>query len=229
MPRSIPKETGGQTITMGITDLMTSLAVIFILLLTAYINDFYDVHSQAAEIKKNVKEELREHFKQFNLILEDDPKDPLVLLVVVPEDLLKFEIGKAELRPEAEIFLKEAMPNFAHALCGSLIQKIDSVIIEGHTDYTGTDEYNLKLSQERSFSVMSRALKEIKELPKTHFDNKCFQEMTAASGRGEQDPILDPRYGIPDPQKSRRVIFKIRIKSAEQRGTTQAVRSSLKS
>lgn len=227
MTKSAQGETGAHTITMGITDLMTSLAVIFILLLTVYINNFYDVGNQADEIKENVKEELREHFKKFNLILEDDPNDPLVLLVVVPEDLLNFEIQSATLSSHAETFLRDAMPVFAQALCGTLRQYIDSVIIEGHTDDTGTEEYNLKLSQERSFSVMSRAAKEIKDLQGL-FDYQCFQKMTSASGRGEQDPIKHD-YGYVDRSKSRRVIFKIRIRSAEQRGITQAIKASLKS
>ncbi len=45
---------------------------------------------------------------------------------------------------------------------------------------------------------------------------QCFQEITSASGRGRQDLIYDS-LAVINREKSRRVIFKIRLRSAEQR------------
>jgi outer membrane protein OmpA-like peptidoglycan-associated protein len=201
-------------ITAGVTDLMTTLAIIFVLLLTIYLKSSYEAQAQSAGNKEDVKTLLRDHFIRFNLHVEDDPRDPLVLLVVVPENLLNFEFGKASLRPVADQFLTEAMPFYASALCGPLRGKIDSVVIEGHTDDLGEDVLNLKLSQERSFSVMVKALAVIQARQPAQY--RCFQEMTSASGRGKQDLIYEDGYAL-NRDKSRRVVFKIRMRSVEQR------------
>jgi outer membrane protein OmpA-like peptidoglycan-associated protein len=215
MIRSTPRSGVGahHITTMGVTDLMTSLAIIFILLLTLYVKTYYDAQAQSQENKEDVKASLRDHFERFHLRLEDDPDDPLMLLIVVPEDLLNFEFGKGSLRATAAEFLGEVMPFYAQALCGRLRGTIDSMVIEGHTDDRGDDALNLKLSQERSFSVMVKGLEVIQA--KQPMDYLCFQQLTSASGRGKQDLIYEGSEVNQD--KSRRVIFKIRLRSAEQR------------
>ena len=215
MSRTTPRPgaVASHTITMGVTDLMTSLAIIFILLLTVYVKTYYDAQAQSQENKEDVKTLLRDHFERFHLRLEDDPQDPLMLLIVVPENLLNFEFGKAFLRPTAAQFLSDAMPFYAQALCGRLRDKIDSMVIEGHTDDRGDDALNLKLSQERSLSVMVKGLEVIQA--QQPMDYSCFQQLTSASGRGKQDLVYEGSEVNRD--KSRRVIFKIRLRSAEQR------------
>ena len=85
--------------------------------------------------------------------------------------------------------------------------------IEGHTDDRGSDIYNLKLSQERSLNVMVKGLEVIKDSAPWAY--RCFQEKTSASGRGRQDLVLDQSRAL-DREKSRRVVFKIRLRSPDQ-------------
>jgi outer membrane protein OmpA-like peptidoglycan-associated protein len=94
-----------------------------------------------------------------------------------------------------------------------LREKIDSLVIEGHTDDRGSDIHNLKLSQERSFNVMVKGLEVIEASAPWIYG--CFHEKTSASGRGRQDLIYED-IGYPNRDKSRRVIFKIRLRSTEQ-------------
>ena len=135
-------------------------------------------------------------------------------MIVIPENLLTFEFGQSRLSTQADRFLEEAMPFYASAVCGSLRDTIDSLVIQGHTDDRGSDAYNLQLSQERSLAVMVKGL----EVIQTHTPAayQCFQEMTSASGRGRQELIYDSANRV-DREKSRRVIFKIRLRSTEQR------------
>ena len=91
--------------------------------------------------------------------------------------------------------------------------RIDSLVIEGHTDDRGSDIYNLKLSQERSLNVMVKGLEVIKDSAPWAY--RCFHEKTSASGRGRQDLVLDQSRGL-DREKSRRVVFKIRLRSTDQ-------------
>jgi outer membrane protein OmpA-like peptidoglycan-associated protein len=213
MRQAIPQ--GASHTTIGITDLMTSLAIIFILLFAAQIaNTSSAAQSELQENKEDVQTALRDHIHRLGLSLDSDPRDPLALLIVVPENLLTFELGKSLLSPSAEQFLANALPFYVGALCGPLRDKIDSLAIEGHTDDYGSDAYNLKLSQERSLAVMVKGLEVIQATEPVSY--QCFQEITSAAGRGRQDLIYDSAAMV-NREKSRRVIFKIRLRSAEQR------------
>lgn len=201
--------------TNGMIDLMTSLAVIFILLFAAFITQTSsEAQSELQENKEGVQVVLQDHLRRLDLSLEADPRDPLTLMIVIPENLLTFEFGQSRLSTQADRFLEEAMPFYASAVCGSLRDTIDSLVIQGHTDDRGSDAYNLQLSQERSLAVMVKGL----EVIQTHTPAayQCFQEMTSASGRGRQELIYDSENRV-DREKSRRVIFKIRLRSTEQR------------
>ncbi|HJU04648.1 MAG TPA: OmpA family protein [Nitrospiraceae bacterium] len=200
--------------TIGVTDLMTSLAVVFILLLTVYITRSAKAESHAQDQKANIKAVLHDRFSRFGLSLDTDPRDPLAILMVVPDNMVNFEFGKSALPATASAFLEETMPFYASVVCGPLRESIDSVVIEGHTDDFGSDTLNLKLSQDRSFSVMVKALEIIQTAQPSA--SQCFQQVTSASGRGKQDLIYEDGQ-VPNREKSRRVVFKIRLRSIEQR------------
>jgi outer membrane protein OmpA-like peptidoglycan-associated protein len=61
---------------------------------------------------------------------------------------LLFDLDKSELREQS----KQNLSNL-----GKILNKYEdtNILIEGHTDSTGTEEYNMKLSKERSESVAS--------------------------------------------------------------------------
>lgn len=214
-------------LTIGVTDLMTSLAVIFILLFSAYVTKVSETDAQTkasipdltpeprAEKRttEDIRGALRDHFQRFDLSLDADSTDPNVVRIVVPDALLNFEFGKGTLSIVADQFLADAMPTYAALLCGAMRDRIDSLVIEGHTDDRGSDIYNLKLSQERSLNVMVKGLEVIKDSAPWAY--RCFQEKTSASGRGRQDLVLDQSRGL-DREKSRRVVFKIRLRSTDQ-------------
>ncbi len=212
------------TTTNGLMDLMTSLAIIFVLLLAASLAPQAaqdaptdtptppqtTVSDPATPLTSNVQTLLYEHFAQFGLSVDNDPHDPLLLRIVIPEDLLNFESGKSTLTIQADRFLTDMMPRYAVLVCGQLESHVDSVVIEGHTDDRGGDAMNLRLSQERSFRVMTKGLEAIERVEPTV--SPCFQRLTSASGRGRQDLISHPTTGV-DRDKSRRVIFKLRLRA----------------
>jgi outer membrane protein OmpA-like peptidoglycan-associated protein len=130
--------------TTGITDLMTSLVMVFILLFVASITQTSsEAQSALQESKEGVQAALQGHFGRLGLSLEVDPRDSLVLMIVIPENLLTFEFGQSRLSAQADRFLEEAMPFYAKAVCGPLRATIDSLAIQGHTDDRGSDIYNL--------------------------------------------------------------------------------------
>lgn len=205
---------GGQPVATGLTDLMTSLAVIFVLLLVVFASV-----PRASEPPRALPAPERppadvvriplERAVAPGLTLEADPEDPQSLRVVVPERFLNFDFGKATLTRSADRFLGEVMPAFAAAVCGPPRALIAGIVIEGHTDDLGGDALNLRLSQERSFQVLVRGLQAIQGTGPAVY--ACFSQLASASGRGKQDVIYDQAQR-PNRELSRRVVFKILLR-----------------
>src|SRR5262249_11233248 len=158
----------------------------------------------------------------------------LGLLVMVPDGLLEFAVNKDEIPPKGVDFLRDFVPKLAATACSDQFRKeINSITVEGHTDSSGTDKDNLPLSQRRSMAVALQAwniLDEAEPAGETAARLRpCFLDFISASGRGSVEPIRDGN-GQEDKARSRRVIFKIRVRSIEQRplkeilgGTTREV------
>jgi len=68
--------------------------------------------------------------------------------IVLPQ--VYFEIDKAELKPESYPVLDEAAGTLAKVFAGN--EKV-TIEVQGHTDNTGTADYNLTLSQKRAETV----------------------------------------------------------------------------
>jgi outer membrane protein OmpA-like peptidoglycan-associated protein len=227
-----PRDGGsGHQLAAGITDLMTSLAVIFILLLVVFASapappappparptpaaapPPAPVPAREAPVEPapHPAAEALAELTRLGLILEAPSGDPHLLRLVVPDTLLTFEFGRSALTPAADRFLSEMMPVYARAMCSSLREQVAGVVIEGHTDDLGGDALNLRLSQERSFRVLVRGLEAIRTAAPAEHD--CFAALASASGRGKQDLVYDAARR-PDRASSRRVVFKIILRSA---------------
>ena len=153
---------------------------------------------------------------------EADPRDPLGVLVLVPEGLLEFALNRDTIPPGGLAFLRSFTPKLATAICSETFRdEISTIVIEGHTDSSGSDAINLPLSQARSLAVVQESLAILSPEPVLR---ACFLAFLAASGRGSSELFRDAA-GREDNARSRRVVFKIRVRSLEQR-QLQAVLSS---
>jgi len=195
----------------SLTDLMTSLMVIFILLLLVFVHR--TAGKDAAVTDVLLKRLLLDMAPQgFNdKTIQHDPRDRNAILVIVPDKLMNFEVGKWMLKPTGEQFLRRYIPVLADVLCDDKFRSsIESIVVEGHTDkqpYPGlspeeSENENLKLSQNRSMEVVKNALAALSDMKEKR---GCFLEKLSASGRGEQE--LQAKD-----EESRRVILKIRVK-----------------
>ena len=126
----------------------------------------------------------------------------------LPSNVL-FEVGEHALKPEAIEGLRDTlMPYFDVLLKDETIRAhIDRIIIEGHTDSTGSYMYNLNLSQQRALSVMEEIYKW------EGIDKKLLQQYLSASGRSYSDLIY--KNGIEDKEASRRIEIKFSISNAK--------------
>jgi outer membrane protein OmpA-like peptidoglycan-associated protein len=213
MKSTLEQETsdGSSTVAGGVADLMTSLAVIFILLLAAYLTRVEDGSANPASSTSPASPEREVRLHSPHLAVERSTVDPDVMRVVIPAATLNFELGKSTLLPQAETFLYDTMPYYATMICGPQGHDVESFVIEGYTDDQGDDIRNLKLSQDRSFAVLAKGLDIIRARMPWAYD--CFQQKTSANGRGRQD-LLRHATGQPDREGSRRVIFKFHLRHA---------------
>ena len=207
------RSSGSDYLAHSFTDLMTSLMVIFILLLLVFINNKAAVNEALTNsLLKDLKQQLgAEQFRSQDIHF--DSKDRYTIIVDIPDQLMTFKTNEYELKPEGEAFLRSHAPTLAGILCNDNYRdSLENVIVEGHSDstpYRGasmeeSQQLNLKLSQDRSMEVVKKTLLYLQDAPK---ERTCLLEKLSATGRGEQD--LEATA-----DKSRRVVFKIRVNSA---------------
>lgn len=213
-------EDSGAGLASSLTDLMTSLAVIFILLLVASLNN---AQQEGEKTRSDILAELQRKLQEFvaqGVEVKTDPKDPLSLWVLVPQNLLGFSFGKDEIPLLGIQFLEGFVPRLAETACSHEFRdNINSIVVEGHTDSVGTDEYNIRLSQNRSLRVVFESLHVLGAQQDSEMMSSlrsCFLDFLSASGRGKVEPIGD-QTTEEGRARSRRVVFKIRVKSLEQR------------
>jgi outer membrane protein OmpA-like peptidoglycan-associated protein len=135
----------------------------------------------AAEAEKHA---LREKLlQQFNLILET--RDSARGLIVSLGDVL-FDVDKYTLRPEA----RERLAKLSGIVLGNPGLKLE---VEGHTDSTGSDDYNQKLSENRAGAVRDYLVAQ--NVP---------ADSVTARGYGKTRPVA-PNDTAAGRQKNRRV------------------------
>ena len=200
----------------AMTDLMTSLAVLFILLLVAMVNN---TQLRAKVTREEILAELRPKLNSFTMpenqeriAVERDKKDALSLLVLVPEGFLNFKTDEYEVSEKGQTFLDEFIPKLASTVCSDQFRnQINSIVVEGHADPRGSDEHNIVLSQKRASSVVIRSLAALK-LPA---EKECFASLLSASGRGKGE-TEGKQMSEEEMARIRRVQFKIRVRSLEE-------------
>ena len=219
----------GEHFSFSLTDMMTSLMVIFVLLLVSKLNN---QAGQRAAVAAAVETHLVGHMKLFKE--EQNVKrasiDPNTIVITIPDHRLNFDTQAATIKPEGFAYLYAHVPQWAGILCSSEIRpNVDTIVVEGHSDrtrwqgstYEESKEKNLVLSQQRSMAVVSTSVLLLKDKPALR---DCFLEKLSATGRGEEDPV---EKDIIDSPKNRRVIFRIRIKQDVGRESAGRLRRSL--
>lgn len=214
------------------TDLMTSLAVIFILLLCAQLNNIKeDIKKEGEKTRTSILDELQKEFKEYQGVeVKSDKNDPLALLIIVNEGLLAFELDKSLIPAGGKIFLREFIPKLSKiARLDKYKNEISSIVVEGHTDSVGTDQHNLELSQKRAMAVVSESLNALEEKSKSEqggIDERGqFLQLLSASGRGSAE-LVKGETGEENRPLSRRVVFKIRMRSIEQKTFVETIGGS---
>lgn len=199
---------------LSIGDLMASLLLIIILILSSVMlrleafleqkSSQIETISEQESIKKNIIAKLIKELSEYDVEI-----DAQTGVILIKEGIL-FDFGKYDIKPSGEMFLRKFVPEYVGILLSepTVRSQISQIIIEGHTDNTGTYEYNLELSLQRANSVAEYIFSD----KIGSFSYKAnLQKLLSVNGRS----LMEPRYSNDSQEgrtKNRRVEFKFRLK-----------------
>jgi outer membrane protein OmpA-like peptidoglycan-associated protein len=218
---SADRAAGSEAHWIPLSDLMTGLMVMFLLIAMCYMirveadaGRIKTVAAAYSETRDALYEDLRKEFSadlpRWNAQLI---KADLTLRFSDPDIL--FAQGSSELKPAFKNILNDFFPRYVRILTSPKYRDaITEIRIEGHTssDWIGRggspdDAYlrNMELSQARTRSTLLYVLM----LPQVHGDVDWLRRLVTANGLSSSRLILDAS-GKEDEARSRRVEFKIR-------------------
>jgi chemotaxis protein MotB len=133
---------------------------------------------------------------------------------IIFESSILFATDSNELTEEGQNFFRKFMPVYLDVLLNEKFEEyIAEVILEGHTDDTGTYLHNLELSQQRALSVAEYLLGDACDFLKPESIAK-LKTLLTVNGCADKAPIYR-EDGTIDGEKSRRVEIKFRLKDQE--------------
>ena len=161
-------------------------------------------------IREDLIEALREQFTEDELSIDEQTG-----AIIFNEDLL-FEYRSNDLKEENKQKIQAYVKRYVTVLLSEQFRPyVAEIIIEGHSDQTGTYEDNLWHSQQRAASVANFILSEREPIFPVE-QRKLLEKMITVSGRSEMDPIYYPNTEtLPNPEASRRVEIQFRLKDQE--------------
>ncbi|QOQ89766.1 OmpA family protein [Campylobacter peloridis] len=122
--------------------------------------------------------------------------------IVLPSEVL-FDTNSFTLKAHAKENLKTILTQYFDSILKdeNILNSIENIVIEGHTDSAGSYIYNLDLSQKRAYAVMS--------FIHSFYKDPRLQKLLMASGRSYSDVIM--KDGKEDKEASRRIEIKFNI------------------
>lgn len=204
---------------ISLSDLMTGLMMIFMLIAIAYM---VKVESQTSKVKQvsELYDEVREEIYQD--LMREFGKDLPVWDAEITKDLairfknpnILFDTGKDVLKPQFQGILADFFPRYVRIITATKYEgTIQEVRIEGHTSSLWStsvlpDEAyyrNMELSQSRTRS----ALRFVLGLPQVVGETDWLRKHVTANGLSSSHPIVK-KDGTEDTERSQRVEFHIR-------------------
>lgn len=161
-------------------------------------------------VRARIIEQLRDAFAAEGLNVSVDTRTGAITM----DSTVFFDTNRAVLKPEGRDLLARLLPVYFKTLMSrENIEYVGEIIIEGHTDSSGTYEHNLDLSQRRALAVVNYCLG-AEFTGMSGAEKEALRAIITANGRSESQLIYD-RNGVEDQAASRRVEIKFRLKDAE--------------
>lgn len=161
-------------------------------------------------MRTRIIRELRDELRGAQIGVTVDPNTGAIAFT----GAVLFDVNQNTLKESGKQLLNAFIPVYIRTLMSEENEGyIGEIIIEGHTDTSGTYLSNLALSQERALAVATYCLSgEMTGLSSQ--EKQVLQGILTANGRSYSDPIYR-EDGTVDMDASRRVVFKFRMKDSE--------------
>ena len=122
---------------------------------------------------------------------------------------MMFAVNSDALSDSGKEYLRRFMPNYLRVLLAPENRSyISQIVIEGHTDRSGTFALNMSLSSNRAKSVLNYILSD--EMNITAAMKQQLESIVTVNGRAYNDPIYN-MDGTVNMDESRRVMIKFRM------------------
>lgn len=213
---------------MSISDMMSGLMLIFMFIAISFMIQIQTDKDKMKEIaityskdKKELNKDLHLEFSKDLAKWEAEITDDNIILFNSPTVL--FESGKSIIKKDFQDILNDFFPRYIKILFSSKYKnEINAVRIEGHTSNTWENTVlsqevylnNMQLSQDRANHVLSYCYKI--DSPIVDSSRQWLEEHFRANGMAfAKLKYTDEKKTIPDIMKSRRVEFKVQMKTEE--------------
>ena len=159
-------------------------------------------------VRANMIRDLAASLSAADLKATVDPNSGAIVL----DSAVFFETARSEIKEEGKQLLNRFIPVYLSVLLSEKYRDyLGEIIIEGHTDSTGTYNNNLRLSQQRALQVALYIL----DMPGlSRAQVQLLQQILTATGRSWADLKVDAS-GAEDPEASRRVEFKFALRDSD--------------
>lgn len=163
---------------------------------------------QIMGVRSQLVNELKAEFQDSSAGIEVDEKTGAMIF----NTEILFSYDQSELRPASLEFLDEFVPKYLDVLLKSGYEDyVAEIIIEGHTDRDGPYLYNLRLAQDRAYSVADYILSD--DFPYKEIQSQLENKLTVNSK--SYTDFRTNEQGEYSADESRRVEFKFRLKDEE--------------
>lgn len=231
---------------IALSDLMTALMIIFLLIGLIYLIKYHEKTKEIDRLKiiECKYDDIVEHEKKISDLMNQYNKTKADIHQELKKDFSKdadiwgasienqsiifykdvnilFDEGKDVVKPQFKNILADFIPRYIELINRSGYKnKIEEILIEGHTNTNGGYLYNMDLAQKRSLSTLNEVIKIYEKLANDNAKgnnwsanmdkyNWTRQHMTA-TGWSFVKPILNPQNSEVDLEKSKRVEFRIK-------------------
>ncbi len=163
---------------------------------------------QIMGVRSQLVNELKAEFLDSSAGIEVDEKTGAMIF----NTEILFSYDQSELKPASLEFLDEFVPKYLDVLLKSGYDDyVAEIIIEGHTDRDGPYLYNLRLAQDRAYSVADYILSD--DFPYKEIQSQLENKLTVNSK--SYTDFRTNEQGEYSADESRRVEFKFRLKDEE--------------
>ncbi len=185
---------------LAISDLMSGLLLVFVLLVMVLLYKVAKVIEQVQEQRIVIIQRLQQALDAEGIDAEVDETTGDISIL---DDIL-FAEGSALLTAKGEAFLDRFIPVYSQVIYSdeAYEHEIVRVVVEGHTSSKGSFGSNMTLSLERAASVLDYVESELEYSQKERFQTKLL-----GAGRGEIEADQQE-----DRAKDRRVVFRMQFR-----------------